>query len=153
MRLKSNIKMTGSLIIKKYDQDNKLVEQHEVDNLVVTTGKQYVASRMASDSTDIMSHMAIGSNSTTASVGNTQLISQLGITDLDSTIVTGTVITYTATFGPGVGTGSIVEAGIFNADETDEPYEPGIMLCRTTFPVIVKEAGTTISITWNVSVG
>lgn len=148
MKLNSkNIKMTGDLIVRKFDEHLKLLEQIEVNNLVVTTGKEYIAQRIASNDTDIMSHMAIGSNNTTASLGNTQLIAQLGITPIDGVSVLGTVVTYSATFAPGVGTGNIVEAGIFNSDTS------GIMLCRTTFPVIVKEATTTISITWNISVG
>lgn len=148
MKLHSkNIKMTGDLVVCKFDEQLNLVEQIEVNNLVVTTGKEYIAQRIASNSTDVMSHMAIGSNNTTASLGNTQLIAQLGITPLDSVDVSGTVVTYSATFAPGVGTGNIVEAGIFNSDTG------GIMLCRTTFPVIIKDPSTTISITWNISVG
>lgn len=148
MKLHSkNIKMTGDLVVCKFDEQLNLVEQIEVNNLVVTTGKEYIAQRIASNSTDVMSHMAIGSNNTTASLGNTQLIAQLGITPLDSVDVSGTVVTYSATFAPGVGTGNIVEAGIFNSDTA------GIMLCRTTFPVIIKDPSTTISITWNISVG
>jgi len=148
MKLHSkNIKMTGDLVVRKFDEQLNLVEQIEVNNLVVTTGKEYIAQRIASNVTDIMSHMAIGSNNTTASLGNTQLIAQLGITPLDRVDVLGTVVTYSATFAPGVGTGNIVEAGIFNSDTA------GIMLCRTTFPVIVKDPSTTISITWNISVG
>ena len=148
MKLNSkNIKMTGDLIVRKFDEQLNLLEQIEVNNLVVTTGKEYIAQRIASNDTDIMSHMAIGSNNTTASLGNTPLIAQLGITPIDDVSVLGTVVTYSATFAPGVGTGNIVEAGIFNSDTS------GVMLCRTTFPVIVKEATTTISITWNISVG
>lgn len=148
MKLHSkNIKMTGDLVVCKFDEQLNLVEQIEVNNLVVTTGKEYIAQRIASNDTSVMSHMAIGSNNTTASLGNTQLIAQLGITPLDNVDVSGTVVTYSATFAPGVGTGNIVEAGIFNSDTG------GIMLCRTTFPVIVKKATTTISITWNISVG
>lgn len=148
MKLNSkNIKMTGDLIVRKFDEQLNLLEQIEVNNLVVTTGKEYIAQRIASNDIDVMSHMAIGSNNTTASLGNTQLIAQLGITPIDSVDVLGTVVTYSATFAPGVGTGNIVEAGIFNSDTS------GTMLCRTTFPVIVKEATTTISITWNISVG
>jgi len=148
MKLHSkNIKMTGDLVVRKFDEQLNLVEQIEVNNLVVTTGKEYIAQRIASNVTDTMSHMAIGSNNTTASLGNTQLIAQLGITPLDRVDVLGTVVTYSATFAPGVGTGNIVEAGIFNSDTA------GIMLCRTTFPVIIKDPSTTISITWNISVG
>jgi len=50
------------------------------------------------------------------------------------------------TFGAGVGTGAVTEAGIFNASSA------GTMLCRTTFSVINKAAADTLGITWTVTV-
>lgn len=72
-------------------------------------------------------------------------------------------ITYACTFLPGVGTGAIVEAGIFN-DSTPSATEAdnagsyasaitgGTMLCRTTFAVVNKGADDTMSITWTVTI-
>ena len=152
MNIKSdNIQLKGTLLIEKYSYENKLIEKIEVPNLVVTTGKTYVASRMIGTSPAVMSHMAIGGNSTTPLVGDIGLLNELGrvgtVPGTFSFSATGNVVTYTATFGPGVGTGSIVEAGIFNAGTG------GTMLCRTTFPVISKDNPEAIVITWNISVG
>ena len=55
-------------------------------------------------------------------------------------------ITYEATFNPGQGTGALVEAGIFNG------ATGGVMLCRTQFPIVTKEADDTIIIQWTVSI-
>jgi hypothetical protein len=60
--------------------------------------------------------------------------------------VSGNAITYTATFGAGTATGAVVEAGIFNASSG------GTMLCRTVFPVINKNAGDSLAVTWVVTV-
>lgn len=148
MQLKSqNIRMTGKLTIKKFNANRQLVQELVVPNLVVTAGKQHIASRMVGDENDPMSHMAIGGNSTSAVAGNTVLGGELGRVVLDSSLVNGSIITYSATFGPTVGTGSITEAGIFNAGSG------GTMLCRTTFPVVTKASSETIAITWNVAVG
>jgi hypothetical protein len=65
---------------------------------------------------------------------------------LSGNSVTNNAITYTATFPAGTGTGAITEAGIFNASTA------GTMLCRTTFPVVNKQAGDTIAVTWVVTV-
>lgn len=142
-----NIKMVGELVLKKFDDKMRLIEQVEVPNLVVNVGKQYIASRMAFNSADLMSHMAIGNNNTTPQLGNTSLISELARVAFDSVNINNTTVSFTATFGPTVGTGNLVEAGIFNASSE------GIMLCRTTFPTVSKSPTQTISITWNVSVG
>lgn len=147
MELHSQLKLTGELVIKKFDENNKLNQVVKTNNLVVTAGKQYIANRITTNSTVVMSHMAIGNNSTSAVLTDTALQHELGRAVLGDVSIAGTAITYTAVFGPGVGTGNIVEAGIFNDDTT------GIMLCRTTFPVITKLITESIAITWTVTVG
>jgi len=148
VELKSNnIRVTGKLTIQKYNSKHQLIQELVVPNLVVTTGKQHIASRMAGTEQDSMSHMAVGNNSTSAVSGNTNLSGELGRVALDSVSINGSILTYSATFGPTVGTGSVTEAGIFNASSG------GTMLCRTTFPVVTKASSETIAITWNVAVG
>ena len=60
------LKMKGKLQIRLNDE----VVQ-EVDNIVVTAGKGYVASRMKDATATAMSHMAIGSGSTAAAASDT----------------------------------------------------------------------------------
>lgn len=117
----------------------------EIPNLVVTTGKNFIASRMTG-STTAMSHMAVGSSSTAAAAGDTGLGAELGRVALSSSSTTGAVTTYSATFPAGTGTGAVVEAGIFNASSS------GTMLCRTTFAVVNKGANDTLTITWAVTI-
>ncbi len=118
----------------------------EVDNLVVTAGKGYVASRMKDASATAMSHMEIGSGSTAAAAGNTTLGSALGRVSLTSTNVSAAVVTYVATFAAGTGTGAVTEAGLFNASSG------GTLLCRTVFSVVNKGANDSMTITWTVTV-
>jgi len=118
----------------------------EVDNLVVTAGKGFVASRMKDATTTAMTHMAIGTGSTAAAVSNTALGSQSARTTLTSTTVSGADITYVDTFPAGTGTGAITEAGLFNASSS------GTMLCRTVFDVVNKGASDSMTITWTVTV-
>jgi len=118
----------------------------EVDNLVVTSGKNYVASRMKDATATAMSNMAIGSGSTAAAAGNTALGTELGRVSLTSTTVTNNEVAYVATFGAGTGTGAITEAGLFNANSG------GTMLCRTVFSVVNKGSADSMTITWTVTV-
>ena len=57
--LNDGLKLTGKL---KIALNGETVQ--EVNNLVVTDGKEYVASRMKDATATAMSHMAIGSGST-----------------------------------------------------------------------------------------
>jgi hypothetical protein len=139
--LQDSFKMSGHLAIAINDE----VVQ-EVPNLVVTAGKGYVASRMKDTTQGAMSHMAIGTGSTAAAVGNTALGSEADRNALTSTAVSGASVTYIATFGAGEGTGAITEAGLLNASSA------GTMLCRTVFAVVNKGSQDSMTITWTVTV-
>lgn len=121
----------------------------EIDNLVVTTGKGFVAASMiktTSNSPAAMTHMAIGSNTTNPAAGDTTLGTELGRVALTSGTVDGAVVTYIATFPAGTGTGAVVEAGILNASSG------GTLLCHTEFDVVNKGSADAITITWTVTV-
>ena len=139
--LNDGLKLKGHVSIKV---NGEVVQ--EIPNLVVTAGKNYVASRIKDATATAMSHMAIGTSSTAAAVGNTTLGSEAGRVSLTSTTVTNNEIAYVATFGPGTGTGAIVEAGLLNASSG------GTMLCRTVFSVVNKGASDSMTITWTVTV-
>ena len=139
--LHDNFQMTGHLSIAI----NDAVVQ-EVPNLVVTDGKEFVASRMKDTTKAAMSHMAIGTGSTAAAAGDAALGSQADRNALTSTTVSGAAVTYVATFAAGEGTGAITEAGLFNAASA------GDMLCRTVFAVVNKGSSDSMTITWTVTV-
>lgn len=139
------MKVTGALTVQLIGKDGTVKETREIPNLVVAAGKTFVAARMVGTPT-AMSHMAVGSSSTSPASGDTALGSELGRVALASASSSGAVVTYTATFPPGTGTGAVVEAGVFNAGSS------GTMLCRTTFAVVNKGADDAMSITWTVTV-
>jgi len=139
--INDGLKLKGKLSIALNDE----VVQ-EVDNLVVTAGKEYVASRMKDTTATAMSHMAIGSGTTNPAAGDTALETELGRVALTSTTVSGAVVTYVATFAAGTGTGAVTEAGILNASSS------GTLLCRTEFSVVNKGASDSMTITWTVTV-
>lgn len=139
--LTDSLEMKGRLAIAV---NGEVVQ--EVPNLVVTAGKGYVASRMKDTTDSAMSHMAIGTGSAAAAVGQTALGSESTRLALTSTTVSGNEITYVATFGAGSGTGAITEAGILNASSG------GTLLCRTVFSVVNKGSADSMTITWVVTV-
>lgn len=144
--LHDTLKMTGDLKIVLTDENGQIKHEQEIKNLVVTTGKNFIASRMKDATATAMSHMAIGTGTTAAAVGDTTLGTEVGRVALTSTTVTTNNVAYVATFPAGTGTGAITEAGILNAASA------GTLLCRTVFSVINKGAADTLGITWTVSV-
>ena len=143
--INDNIKVTGELKLTLTKPDGNIHET-VVPNIVVTDGKEYIASRMKDASATAMSHMAIGTGSTAAAAGDSALGNEAGRVSLTSTTVTSNAVAYVATFGAGTGTGAITEAGILNASSS------GDLLCRTVFSVINKGAADTLGITWTVTV-
>lgn len=139
-------KVTGQVTFTHLDADGNVISESTVPNLVVTTGLSHIASRVKDGTATVMSHMALGSSSTTPTLADTSLGASLGRVALTATSVTNNAITYTATFAAGTGTGAVVEAGIFNASSG------GTMLCRTTFPVINKNSTDSLAVTWVVTV-
>lgn len=144
--LNDSIKLVGQLKLTLTRPSGHVKHEVIVPNLVVTTGKNFIASRMKDASATAMTHMAIGTGSTAAAAGNTALGSEAGRVALTSTTVTDNAVAYVATFAAGTGTGAITEAGLLNASSS------GTLLCRTVFSVINKASADTLGITWTVTV-
>jgi hypothetical protein len=147
--INENLKLSGQLSIVLKDKAGNIKDQREVKNLVVNAGLAYIASRMTGTAKSVMSHMALGSGTTSPAAADTDLGSILGSREaLDSTTISGTndeKVVYVSSFEAGDATGAVTEAGIFNA------ASGGDMLCRTVFSVVNKAADDTMSVTWTIT--
>lgn len=146
MNATENLKASGSLRVVITGANGKVKEEHDFKNLVVTVGKNFVASRMVGTASTIMSHMATGSGTTAAAAGDTTLGTELGRVTLATSSASTNIVTYTASFPAGTATGALTEAGIFNAASA------GTMLCRTVFAVVNKGVDDAMSVTWTVTI-
>lgn len=143
-----NLKVTGALRVVLTGPDGQVKDERDLKNLVVSTGLAFIASRMKEATATVMSHMSLGTGTTAAALGDTTLGTEISGSrvSLTSTTVTANQVTYIASFAAGVGTGAVTESGIFNASSS------GTMLCRTVFPVVNKQAGDSMTVTWTVTV-
>ena len=146
--INEQLKMKGHL---KIHLNGELVR--DIDNLVVTTGKTWVASRMKSDASGgdaLMTHMAVGTGTGNPAAGDTALGTQVGsrIAFTTATAQAAAVVTYVCVFAAGEGTGALTEAGIFNHATGTSTN----MLCRTEFSVVNKGSADSMTITWTVTV-
>lgn len=148
-----NLKVTGKLNILLTGEDGSIKDNREVDNLVVTEGRTFIASRMKDTTKTAMTHMLIGSNTAIADAAdNLATFSAVGLTGtlrklLTSTTAGTTTIIYVASFAAAEGTGPVTEAGITNVASGTV----GDLLCRTKFDVINKGANDTMTITWTIT--
>lgn len=138
--INSELQMQGHVVVAL---NGETVQ--EIPNLVVTTGKSYVTSRMKDTTKAAMSHMAVGTGSTAAAAGDGALGSEVARVALTSTTVSNNTITYVATYAAGTGTGALTEAGVLNASGS------GDLLCRTVFPVVNKGVNDSLTITWQIT--
>lgn len=143
-----SLKANGELRVVLTGSDGQVKEDVLLKNLVVDTGLNFIVKRMKDATADVMSHMSLGTGTTAAAAADTTLQTEINGSrvGLTSTTVTANQITYIASFAAGVGTGAVTEAGIFNASSG------GTMLCRTVFPVVNKQSGDSMTVTWTVTV-
>lgn len=145
---RSKIKASGQVHLQVISPNGELKEERKIKNLVVDDGLDYISSRMKDATATAMSHMEVGTGTTSPVAGDTTLETAIvgSRVALTSTTVTSNAIEYIGDFPAGTGTGAITEAGIFNASSA------GTLLCRTTFAVVNKGAADTLKITWTVTV-
>jgi hypothetical protein len=150
--INDSLKITGDVQITVFDQaSGEVKDTREIKNLVVTTGKTFIAAAMLKTTTNspaAMTHMELGTGTTAAAAGDTALQAAIAGSRvaLGSATSSTNVVTYTASFPAGTGTGAVTEAGIFNASSA------GTMLCRTVFSVVNKGAADAMSVTWTITV-
>ena len=117
-------------------------------NLIVQVGKNFLANAVLSNSTSPFVAIAVGSSTTAASSGDTTLGSESYRSVYSTTNTLNNVITLSLFLSPGVATGSISEAGIFN-----NATSGGTMLSRIVFSTITKQSIDTLRLTWTITVG
>ena len=142
-----SLTVKGHIKFEVIGPDGKIKEVKEIDNLVVTAGKNYLATWLAaaSQSGKFMSYIGVGTGVTAATSGDTDLETPLA-TRVQGTLSASTNVWQNqASFGPGVDTGAITEAGLFSASTS------GTLFARQVFSAINKGAGDTLVITWQVT--
>lgn len=144
--INEKINATGELKIVLRDKDGNVKMEKTEKNLVVTSGKTFIASRMVGTGSAVMSHMAVGTSTTAPVAGQTALVSEIARAAIVSGTSAANVVTYSAVFAAGVGTGAITEAGILNAGAA------GTMLSRTVFSVVNKESDDSLTINWQITI-
>jgi hypothetical protein len=143
---KSEQKVKSNLVATLIGPDGLIKDIRTVHNTVTTAGKYGAADQiLASPSLTKPGWMEVG----TGTGGTTKLNTYVADsrTALDSKTRSDAVVTMVCTFGAGVGTGALTEAGIFDVVTQDTAN----MWCYATFDVINKAAGDSLVVTWTLT--
>lgn len=142
------IGLKGRLQITLTDENGNVKLYREVDNLITTAGKNYLAGGVLGSISAPMLGMAVGTGTTAAAIGDTTLQTEVTRQAFSSSSTSANVATMSRTFAAGDGTGALTEAGLFSNATTG-----GTMLSRVVFSVINKGALDSLTITWTITVG
>lgn len=141
-RFLDKFKMHGAMSATLVKADGSVELTHK-DNIIVNVGFDLIADAIgrASGRPAVLSHIGVGAGTAAPLPADTTLVSQIGRLAATYAHTAGTkTFTFTSVFNPGVATGAITEAGVFNAATN------GTMLDRVTFPVVNKGADDTLTV-------
>ena len=151
--VKDSFTSIGIFSVVKRDEYGHIREARIVHNLITTTGKAALASRInGSGAEAAFTYLAVGVGTTAAAIGDTTLeteITDSGLARVNATAsrVTTSVTNDTAqllnTFTV-TGTKAVTEAGILNAASV------GVLLCRQVFTAVNVNNGDSLQLTYKV---
>ena len=150
MQFKSSMGLVGHAHIELRGPDGSVKAIRDIVNTITELMDAHVADQMSDQGEAAIGYMAVGTGSgqTSASTG---LAVSLERHALDSTTQGAAGddndVIYVATWGAGVGTGAITEAGILRADDNLT------MMNYSDFAVINKGAADSLVITWTDTFG
>lgn len=139
-----------------YDEPEAL----DVYDLIVTTGRNYIARRIVGNDSQTapgsaMAYMAVGTVSTAPALGDTTLTGEIkrkALSLSSAGITAGNVYTAVTTFGgsaDSITSLSMVEAGLFNHASSGQ----GTMMQRVTFAAVILANSDLLKITLETNVG
>jgi hypothetical protein len=148
---KDKTPIKGNLKLVLTDKHGKIKEDREHKNTITVLHDATVADRMSGGTDSLIDYTGVGTTSGGKSTTSTALEAQVVRVQNDSNTqgagADDNDVVHVATFGAGVGTGALVEAGLFTgaADAT--------LMAWQDFSVINKGAGDTLTVTWTITYG
>lgn len=144
------LNLTGNWRLEVIGPDGRVKDVREKKNLIVNAGLNYLREFILDSVTPTtlprMGWIAIGSDATAVAAGNTALGTELAREAVETYTAGGTgVASIDNTFGAGVGTGTVTEAGVFSASTA------GTMLNRVVFAAVTKGAGDSLKVTFTLT--
>jgi hypothetical protein len=145
-------KLIGKWWVTLYGAPGEVKAMRQGTNVITTDGKSFLAGFLASAaaaaSTFTMRYIAVGTDATAEGVANTALGAEAARVSASVSQVTNAIYRCIATFASGVGTGAIVEYGLFSTATTGA----GTIFSRDTEAVVNKGANDTLTVITEVTI-
>ena len=151
-------KFEGTVSICLTDAQGNTIDERNIKNLIVTTGRAYMANRISGVSTPgAMGWLEVGTGTAAAAMTDIKLGAYIAggrvvtsAPSITTTDYTNDTFVYVATLGAGTPATpqNITEAGLFNSATPDG----GTMLNRIVFAPIGKGVSDTLTFTWKIKV-
>lgn len=154
MLTKESIGIKGRLSIIVRNKDNEIIDTRDVDNLVVSTGKNLIASRLVDATDPVISHMWVSERNPSPANGSS-VLADMG-TSGDDTLLpaqttsvtrTNNELVYTASFAftaaYGIRSAALSVGGVASSCVT---------FSLTNFPIVNVANNDEITINWTISI-
>ena len=149
------IKLRGCLELALLNaKNNAVLASRKIDNVVVTSGRSYVLSRLVSNApqTDTINAIAVGTSTTAPLTGDTLLGSEalrISISSFATSGLTNNPPSWQAqaTFATNQANTTLGEAGLFNSTGSNSQT----MLSHVTYATINKTTSNTLAISYTIS--
>jgi len=146
-----SINLKGEWCIRLYGAPGELKEERKGTNVITDVGKSFVAefldSAATAAATFTMRYCAIGTDGTAENANNTALGTELARQTGVVTNAANAIYRVEATFASGLGTGAIVEYGVFSSSTG------GTLFNRDVEATINKGANDTLIVSTDITVG
>lgn len=145
------LKILGKFELVLKNTEGKIIDSREMSNLVTSAGKAAIAGLVGdTGSVSPFSYLAVGTGTTTPTVGNTALESEITNNGLSRAAATVSRVTTNATNDTlqlsvtwnATGSSAVTELGALNASSG------GILLGRQVFSAINTSDGFTLTLTY-----
>lgn len=144
----------GKVLAILQDIHTGRIRQQMADNMVVTTGKNALASRLIGTTTNnkgIITYCGLGTGITAPVEGNTKLETELFRKQISVRSVVGNIATFQTFFTATEVVGTLTEAGLFG-DGATGVADSGTLFCRVLINR-VKTSSDTLTLVWTVTIG
>lgn len=150
MFITEELKLTGFVTVSVVGPNGKVKDKREINNLVVQDGKNFIASRFIDTEGTTVQYVGIGLGTVAAALSDIQLGSEVATRAvIESASRTNNIVTFNGYFLPNNPnyTVNVTEVGLFNSSAG------GIMIARTSFAAVTKEALDVLAVQWKIRVG
>ena len=143
--MKETITLKGHVTSILFNEVDGIKQSLDTSNIVVNNGKAWFIDRIGSNTPATASLIVIGSGVTGATINDTTIESELASQNGEVSQPAATTHSVVATFGPGVGTGTVTEYALYASGAA--------MIGRIVSGSITKASGDSLQVTYQLTIG